>query len=98
VSPLAGEDESAAVTDRLAQSLRTTAARLGHVSDVHSVRVRRTSDGLVVNYHCRFDPTLTVATAHAHVDALERRFRADHPEILRIVGHAEPLGHTDGEQ
>jgi cation diffusion facilitator family transporter len=92
VSPLAGADESATITERLQKSLSDTAAAVGHVSDIHSVRVRRTSDGLVVNYHCRFDPALTVASAHAHVDTLERRFRADHPEVLRVVGHAEPLG------
>jgi cation diffusion facilitator family transporter len=92
VSPLAGEDESAIVTKRMEKSLSDTAGSVGHVSDVHSVRVRRTLDGLVVNYHCRFDPALTVASAHAHVDTLERRFRAEHPEVLRVVGHAEPLG------
>jgi cation diffusion facilitator family transporter len=92
VSPLAGADESATITERLQKSLRDTASSVGYVSDIHSVRVRRTSDGLVVNYHCRFDPALTVASAHAHVDTLERRFRADHPEVLRVVGHAEPLG------
>jgi divalent metal cation (Fe/Co/Zn/Cd) transporter len=53
--------------------------------------VRRTSDGVVVNYHCRFDPSLTVASVHAHVDELERRFRACHPEVLRVIGHAEPV-------
>ena len=26
------------------------------------------------------------------VDDLERRVRLDHAEILRVVGHAEPLG------
>ena len=92
MSPLAGEDESAIVTKRMEKSLSDTAGSVGHVSDVHSVRVRRTLDGLVVNYHCRFDPALTVASAHAHVDTLERRFRAEHPEVLRVVGHAEPLG------
>jgi cation diffusion facilitator family transporter len=92
VSPLAGEDESASAAHRLSSSLIGTAAEIDHICDIHSVRVRRTSDGLVVNYHCRFDPALTVASVHAHVDALERRFRADHPDVLRVIGHAEPLG------
>jgi cation diffusion facilitator family transporter len=92
VSPLAGEDETAAVADRLAGSLAHMAAKVGAVSDVHSVRVRRTSDGLVVNYHCRFDPGLSVSTMHAHVDELERRFRSEYPEVVRVIGHAEPLG------
>jgi cation diffusion facilitator family transporter len=91
VDALAGEDEDPAVTDRLARSLSETAAAIGEVTDVHSVRVRRTSDGLVVNYHCRFDPGVSVAAAHAQVDELERRFRAEHPEVLRVIGHAEPM-------
>ena len=45
----------------------------------------------MVNYHCRFDPSLTVASVHAHVDELERRFRTGHPDVLRVIGHAEPV-------
>jgi cation diffusion facilitator family transporter len=91
VDALLGADEAASVTERLAAALRDHAAAIPHVCDVHSVRVRRTSDGLVVNYHCRFDPALGVQTVHASVDELEHRFRADHPEVLRVIGHAEPL-------
>lgn len=91
VGALAGVDESLEVSDRLAGWLSDTAARIGAVADIHSVRVRRTGDGLVVNYHCCFDPSQTVASVHAHVDELERRFRAEHPEVLRVIGHAEPL-------
>ncbi len=91
VDALRGTDEAAPVTESLAQALRDHAAAIPHVCDVHSVRVRRTGDGLVVNYHCRFDPALAVQTVHACVDELEHRFRADHPEVLRVIGHAEPL-------
>jgi hypothetical protein len=32
---------------------------------------------------------------HSEVDDLERRFRAEHPEVVRVIGHAEPLnGHA----
>ena len=54
------------------------------IGDVHTVRVRHTEAGLVVNYHCRVDPALNVAAVHDLVDELERRFRAAHPEILRV--------------
>ena len=60
--------------------------------DVHSVRVRETpGHGLLVNYHCRVDPQLDVATVHDHVDRLEQRVRAEEPRITRIVSHTEPL-------
>jgi divalent metal cation (Fe/Co/Zn/Cd) transporter len=57
---------------------------------VHNVRVRHTEAGLVVNYHCRVDPALNVAAVHELVDGFEHRIRLAHPEILRVVGHAEP--------
>lgn len=95
VGALAGEDESREVAARIAGWLSDTAARIGSVQDIHSVRVRRTDAGLVVHYHCRFDPALTVAAMHDRVDELERRFRAEHPEVVRVIGHAEPLnGHA----
>ncbi len=91
VGALEGVDEGEAVTQALARSLSETALAVGRVSDIHNVRVRRTSDGLVVNYHCRFDPGFPVSAVHAQVDELERRFRASHREVLRVIGHAEPV-------
>ena len=48
----------------------------GAIRDVHSVRVRTTPDGLVVNYHCRVSPYLSVDEVHEHVDELDRKMRA----------------------
>ena len=93
VAPMSGENESPEVRERIALALSETARRVGEISDVHSVRVRRTADGLLVTYHCRFDPALTVASVHALVDELERRMRVEHPGILRLTGHAEPRGY-----
>ena len=92
IAPMAGHDETPETLARIERTLSATAVLVGEVSDIHSVRVRRTVDGLLVTYHCRFDPSLSVSNVHSHVDELERRMRADHPEILRITGHAEPIG------
>ena len=86
-----GRDAEPALAARIARALADTATEVGDVRDIHSVRVRRTEVGLVVNYHCRVDPDRTVARVHAEVDALERRFRASQPDLLRLIGHAEPL-------
>jgi divalent metal cation (Fe/Co/Zn/Cd) transporter len=59
------------------------------------VRVRKTPRGLVVNFHCRADPALSVEAVHAAVDALERRLRQARREIHRVIGHAEPVGATE---
>jgi cation diffusion facilitator family transporter len=92
IGPMAGQDESPEVRTRIEHALAATAARIGRLKDVHSVRVRRTSDGLVVTYHCRFDPGMSVASVHAEVDELEQTMRSEHPNILRLTGHAEPIG------
>ena len=63
----------------------------GVLTTVHDVRVRETAVGLVVNYHCLADSALDVQTVHDHVDALDRDVRAHCTNIVRIVGHAEPV-------
>jgi divalent metal cation (Fe/Co/Zn/Cd) transporter len=60
------------------------------VRDVHNVRVRETSGGVTVLFHCRVDPATPVETVHDAVDALERSVRRAFPEARRVVGHAEP--------
>ncbi len=58
--------------------------------DIHDVRVRETPQGLVVNFHCRTAPALSVAAVHEAVDALERHLREKRPDVHRVIGHAEP--------
>ena len=54
-------------------------------------RIPALTDGLVVNYHWRISPYLSVDEVHEHVDELDRKMRAAFTGIVRIVGHAEPL-------
>ena len=88
---LEGRDADAATVARIAGALAENTAGQTGIADVHDVRVRVTEPGLVVNYHCHVDPAFDVASVHALVDDLERRVRLQHPEILRVVGHAEPM-------
>jgi cation diffusion facilitator family transporter len=71
-------------------ALAETAAESGMIRDIHSVRVRETDDGEIVNFHCHVDPTLTVQVVHEKVDELERALRRRSPSIKRVIGHAEP--------
>jgi cation diffusion facilitator family transporter len=77
--------------EAVARSLTRRASEAGRVSDIHNVRVRETPAGLVVNYHCRVDPSLSVDEVHEEVDRLDRKLKVDYPAITRIVGHAEPM-------
>lgn len=91
VGNLLGADERDAVVRSLTIGLKEKAQEIGGISDIHSIRIRRAQEGIVIHYHCRFDDSLTVSYVHALVDELEWRFRLDHPDVIRVVGHAEPL-------
>lgn len=90
VEELNGVDCPAHEVEAVAAALTDHAARTNAISDVHNVRVRRTPEGLIVTYHCRAAPHLTVAAAHDAVDAIERQFRIAFADVVRVVGHTEP--------
>jgi cation diffusion facilitator family transporter len=85
-----GRDAEKKVIRDVERALTRHCAAVGRAADVHEVRVRETDDGIIVNYHCRVDSTLSVDAVHAAVDAIERAVREEFPQIVRIVGHAEP--------
>ena len=88
---LTGSNAPEALRAAVLAGLARRAADNGIVQQVHNVRVRETPAGLVVNYHCRLDPALSVDAMHEAVDKLDRAARTDFPAIVRIVGHAEPI-------
>ena len=91
IAELSGRDASSETVGAIEAVLTQAALEGGVISDVHHVRVRETPSGLVVNYHCRADQTLTVDQVHDAVDELDRRARRAEPRVSRIVGHAEPV-------
>lgn len=90
VAHLAGENAPAEVTAAIAKTITSLEARIDRIRDVHDVRVRQTRAGLVVNYHCHADSSLDIQSVHDAIDLLEREVRSSHPDILRVIGHAEP--------
>ncbi len=88
-----GVDANAATVAEIEGALLRYSGSVNHIANIHDVRVRDTSGGWIVNYHCNVDPAVPVETVHAAVDEMERRMRAEFPTILRIVGHAEPYDH-----
>ncbi|MEJ2116679.1 MAG: cation transporter dimerization domain-containing protein, partial [Alphaproteobacteria bacterium] len=71
-------------------ALEEEAAKNGIVSQIHNVRARETAEGLVVYFHCGVNPELSVAAVHEHVDTVERAVRQKFPDIIQVIGHAEP--------
>lgn len=95
VPHLVGEDAPQSVVSAIAQSIAASAKTIGTIQDVHDVRVRQTTSGLVVNYHCYADPALDIQSVHEATDLLERGIRSAHLDIIRVIGHAEPRqGHV----
>jgi cation diffusion facilitator family transporter len=92
VQELPGQDAGPEQTAEIAALLERKAREGAILTHIHNVRVRRTANGLVVNYHCGVDPTLSVEAVHDAVDRLDHALRADFSNIVRVVGHAEPVG------
>jgi cation diffusion facilitator family transporter len=86
--------DGADIGDEELKTLTETIARLaqegGAFGEIHRVRARKTDMGLIVIFHCRTDPERTVSEVHGMLDDLERKIRAAHKGIWRIVAHAEP--------
>ena len=86
---LSGQDASPDIAAAMALALEE--AGEGEVLFAfHNVRVRETVAGLVVTYHCRARPDLTVAEVHDAVDRVDHRLRRAFPGVVRVIGHAEP--------
>lgn len=88
---VSGRDAAAAVQTEISNVLKALTPPDGPLREVHDVRVRETTEGLVVNFHCRAASALSVDSVHDAVDRLERDLRAQRPDIHRVIGHAEPV-------
>jgi cation diffusion facilitator family transporter len=84
-----GSDAAPARVKEIAAALSRYAADT-EVGDIHSVRVRDTAAGEIVNFHCRALPSMSVIKVHENVDAIERALRRDYPSVKRVISHAEP--------
>jgi divalent metal cation (Fe/Co/Zn/Cd) transporter len=81
-----------AAPDRV-ETIRAALARFaadGAIHDIHSVRVRDTEAGEIVNFHCRAAPSMSVIKVHENVDEIERALRRAFPTVKRVISHAEP--------
>jgi len=89
---LEGHDAPGREFDNISGSLKTFAHEQRRLSDLHSIRVRQTDQGMFVHYHCRFDGGDSVEDVHTAVDRIENELQSKYPEIRRVIAHAEPIG------
>jgi cation diffusion facilitator family transporter len=81
-----------AAPDRV-ETIRTALTRFAAdsaIHDIHSVRVRDTDAGEIVNFHCHAAPSMSVIEVHENVDEIERALRRAFPAVKRVISHAEP--------
>ena len=81
-----------AAPDRV-ETIKTALARFAAdsaIHDIHSVRVRNTDAGEIVNFHCHAAPSMSVIEVHENVDEIERALRRAFPAVKRVISHAEP--------
>ncbi|MCR2664994.1 cation transporter, partial [Salmonella enterica] len=57
---LASEDVSAAELADIRLILQSALEQGDKVQDVHNIRARRTDGGIIVNFHCRVSPAVTI--------------------------------------
>ena len=89
---LSGREASSERVVAVRDALNAIVANIDFVGQIHDVRVRETTNGEIVNFHCRVDQKLAVQAVHEKVDDVERALRRQFPSIKRVIGHAEPLG------
>ena len=85
-----GTDAAPDRVEIIRSALSRFAADDGAIHDIHSVRVRNTDAGEIVNFHCRAAPSMSVIKVHDNVDAIERALRRAFPTVKRVISHAEP--------
>jgi cation diffusion facilitator family transporter len=75
---------------------RATAAvsSVPEVREVHNVRVMHVGDGYELSLHVKLPRELSLTQAHAAVERLEGRVRAEIPELRNVHTHIEPLART----
>lgn len=87
---LASRVADPAMAGAIESALARVAANIRPPANVQDVRVRQTAGGFIVNFRCRLSADVSVQNAHDALDEIERRTREEFPQILRIVGRAEP--------
>lgn len=89
---LQGRDAPAGLTADVTMALRELAATHPRLSDIHSIRLRKTEEGLFLHYHCRCSPGESVEAIHKDIDRVEAGLKDRFGDIRRVIAHAEPLG------
>jgi len=76
---------------RIEEAMRSSAAQLPEIVDVHEILVGRSAEHIHVTCHCTLPDELTMQRVHEVITALEYRFKLVCPEVYRVTIHPEPV-------
>jgi cation diffusion facilitator family transporter len=84
-------EEMIEVDRRIEQAMRSTAAGLPEIVDVHEIKVGRSAEHIHLSCHCTLPDDLSMRRVHEVITALEDRFKLACPEVYRVTIHPEPV-------
>lgn len=87
---LEGKDVPDNLKQEFEQALYACTADRGD-NKISHVRVRETSQGVIVYFDYYLPPDMCVDQVHTEVDRVERSIRSGFPHVFRVIGHAESL-------
>jgi cation diffusion facilitator family transporter len=76
---------------RIEEAMRSSAAQLPEIVDVHEILVGRSAEHIHVTCHCTLPDDLSMQRVHEVITALEYRFKLACPEVYRVTIHPEPV-------
>lgn len=86
------QPEEAAIEHRRVElALRSAAARIPEIVDVHAVAIGHTGEHIALSCHCTLPDELPMHRVHELITALEDRFKLECPEVYRVTIHPEPV-------
>jgi cation diffusion facilitator family transporter len=84
-------EETAGEDRRLELALRSAAAGISEIVDVHAITVVRTREHTLLSCHCTLPDELPMQRVHELITELEDRFKLECPEVYRVTIHPEPV-------
>jgi cation diffusion facilitator family transporter len=76
---------------KIEEALRSTAAELPEIVDVHEIKVGRAGEHIHLSCHCTLPDDLSMRQVHEVITTLEDRFKLACPEVYRVTIHPEPV-------
>ncbi len=90
IGPGIGELIDAGASQEICEALKSRAASIGPVKDVHGIRTRYVSGGMLVDLHIVVDGEITVRQGHRIADRVRDLLIDSRHDVMDVVVHVDP--------